>query len=151
MKCGFSTRRRGAAIVEMAFAIPILLVIMFGVIDFSVYANNTLKLANATREGARAAATGKNIATIKERVTKFAAPLSLSGGDGSIKVEVSSDGGSTYSSLGDTATGTQNAAQPDQYIRVSTTSTNRSTTGALGFIFNRGLEKQVVMRRERTS
>lgn len=145
------SRLRGAALVEMALVVPVLLAIIFGIIDFGVYANNTLKLANATREGARAAAVGKTTTTIRERVTKFASPLAVSGNDGSIKIEVSNDGGSSYASLGDTAAGTQNAAQPDQYVRISTTSKNHSITGALGFIFNRTLDKQVVMRRERTS
>lgn len=144
-------RRRGAAILEFALVVPILLAILLGVIEFSIYGQNALRVANAAREGARTAATGKTVATIKARVAKFANPVAVDGGTGSVKVEVSGDGGNTYSTLGDDASGTQNAAQPDQYVRVTAQGTNQPVTGVFGGLFRRPITSQVVMRRERVN
>ena len=56
------TRRdeRGTALVELAFALPILLAIVFGLLDFgrAVYVHNVL--ANAARDGARFASVDPN-------------------------------------------------------------------------------------------
>jgi Flp pilus assembly protein TadG len=51
------TRRdNGAAAVEMALVLPLLLFILFGVIDFGRMLNAQITLTEAAREGARAAA-----------------------------------------------------------------------------------------------
>jgi len=50
--------QRGQAMVELAIVLPILLLIIFGIIEFgSIYATD-LAINNAAREGARAAALG---------------------------------------------------------------------------------------------
>ncbi|WP_144123338.1 TadE/TadG family type IV pilus assembly protein [Catellatospora sichuanensis] len=48
-------RDRGAAAVEMALILPILLLLVFGIIDFGRMLNTQIKLTEAAREGARAA------------------------------------------------------------------------------------------------
>ena len=144
-----SRRRSGAALVEFALVISILLVVVFGIIDFSVYGSNSLRLSNAAREGARAAAVGKTVEEIQARATRFAAPLALDGASGSIDLRVSRDGGANYNdTLTNNSSGTANAATADQYVRVKLTATNKSVTGALGILFNRSITSQVVMRRE---
>ncbi|MGC9668324.1 TadE/TadG family type IV pilus assembly protein [Planosporangium sp. 12N6] len=60
---GLTRRRRGddgAAAVEMALVLPLLLFIMFGVIDFGRMLNAQITLTEAAREGARAAALGQS-------------------------------------------------------------------------------------------
>jgi Flp pilus assembly protein TadG len=47
---------RGAAAVELALVLPVLLLMLFGVIDFGRMLNTQLRLTEAAREGARAAA-----------------------------------------------------------------------------------------------
>jgi Flp pilus assembly protein TadG len=47
---------RGAAAVELALVLPVLLLVLFGIIDFGRMLNAQLQLTEAAREGARAAA-----------------------------------------------------------------------------------------------
>jgi len=51
-------RDRGAAAVEMALVLPLLLVMVIGIIDFSRIFNGQIQLSQAAREGARIAALG---------------------------------------------------------------------------------------------
>ncbi|HEX9995899.1 MAG TPA: TadE/TadG family type IV pilus assembly protein [Abditibacterium sp.] len=143
-------RRGGVALVEFALVVSLLILVVFGIIDFSVYGSNSLRLSNAAREGARAAAVGKTVEDIKSRVTRFASPLKLTSADGgNIELKSSSDGGATYdTTLSNNTAGTGNSATADQYVRVTVTATNKSATGALGILFNRTISSQVVMRRE---
>jgi Flp pilus assembly protein TadG len=67
-------RASGAAAVEMALVLPLLLFVVFGVVDFGRMLNAQLTLTQAAREGARAAALGQSADT---RVQ--AATTSLSG------------------------------------------------------------------------
>ena len=53
---GLLSDTRGSELVEMAFALPILLVFMVGIIDFGGAFNLKHRLSNAVREGARFAA-----------------------------------------------------------------------------------------------
>jgi Flp pilus assembly protein TadG len=46
-------RQRGAAMVEMAIILPLLLLLVFGIIEFSVMFYDKAMLTNASREGAR--------------------------------------------------------------------------------------------------
>jgi Flp pilus assembly protein TadG len=51
-----STRsEKGQAMVEFALVAPLLLVLVFGIIQFGIAYNNALTLSNAVRAGARAA------------------------------------------------------------------------------------------------
>jgi Flp pilus assembly protein TadG len=53
-------RERGAAAVEFALLLPILLIIVFGLIDFGRALNAQITLTQAAREGARLAALGQS-------------------------------------------------------------------------------------------
>ena len=52
-----STRRRGSAAVEFALTMPVLLVIIFGVLDYSWYIKQATDVVRATREGLRVGVT----------------------------------------------------------------------------------------------
>jgi Flp pilus assembly protein TadG len=56
---GRSARDRGAAAVEFALVFPLLLLIVFGIIDFGRLLNAQITLTQAAREGARLAAVGQ--------------------------------------------------------------------------------------------
>lgn len=53
-------RDRGAAAVEFALLLPMLLLLLFGIIDFGRALNAQITLTQAAREGARLAALGKS-------------------------------------------------------------------------------------------
>ena len=49
---------RGQGLVEFALVMPILMILVFGIIDFGMGLRSYISLTNATREGARFAAVG---------------------------------------------------------------------------------------------
>lgn len=59
---------RGAAAVEFALILPVLLVLVMGLIEFSLLFNNQISLTNAAREGARFMAIKNNSANAKSAV-----------------------------------------------------------------------------------
>ena len=65
-------RRRGdagAAAVEMALVLPLLLVFLFGIIDFGLMLKAQISLSSAAREGARAQVFGQNAQTRVQQAT----------------------------------------------------------------------------------
>jgi Flp pilus assembly protein TadG len=56
---GTAVRDRGAAAVEFALLLPVLLLLVFGIIDFGRALNAQITLTQAAREGARLAALGQ--------------------------------------------------------------------------------------------
>lgn len=63
-----SDRSRGAAALEFALVLPILLMLVFGTIDFGYMINRTTVLNNAAREGAREAIFNPDATAIEDRV-----------------------------------------------------------------------------------
>lgn len=57
------TRDDGAAAIEAAMVIPVLILIVFGIIEFSMILRNNAALAGATRAGARIASAEPRMAT----------------------------------------------------------------------------------------
>jgi Flp pilus assembly protein TadG len=72
---GRANSDRGAAAVEFALLLPLLVLIVFGVIDFGRAINAQITLTQAAREGARALALGQS--TYQSRA--LSAALGLSG------------------------------------------------------------------------
>jgi len=69
-------RDRGTAAVEFALVLPVLLLIVFGIIDFGRALNAQIVLTGAAREGVRLAALGYPDAAIQARVAAAAPDLS---------------------------------------------------------------------------
>jgi len=61
-------RQSGAAAVELALVLPILLVLVFGIVDFGRAYNAKISLTQAAREGARVRALGGDAAATTTRV-----------------------------------------------------------------------------------
>jgi len=67
---------RGSVVVEFALVVPVLLLIVFGIIDFGRALNAQIALTGAAREGVRLAALGYPDAAIQARVAAAAPDLS---------------------------------------------------------------------------
>jgi Flp pilus assembly protein TadG len=139
------TRRRGAAIVEFALVVPVVLAILIGILESAWLAKVYLTVANATREGARSASLGKPTATVRTRIKNAATPLTIA--DGNITLVYSTDNGATFPySVGDS--GTQNSAPGGSMVRVTVQVTHQSLTRFFPFLNNRIIAVPVTMRRE---
>jgi Flp pilus assembly pilin Flp len=68
----------GAAIVEFAIILPILLLLVMGIIQFGFIFNGQITLTSAVREGARYAVVGNTDADVVKRVKDSAVALLLS-------------------------------------------------------------------------
>jgi Flp pilus assembly protein TadG len=123
MPSSLRARRGGTSLVEFAIALPVVLAILLGVIEFGWLMRNNAIIANASREGARYAAVGENIDDIYDRIVQAASPLlkTDANGDvtnGGIEIKYSSDG-STYSDIG---TACATASSPDSRTHLVGTS-----------------------------
>ena len=84
---GRRRRERGAAAVEMAIVLPLLVLLLGGIIDFGWLFFNEVMLANAAREGARGAVVEMSNADVQTRSATAADPLNV---DATTGVQVSS-------------------------------------------------------------
>ncbi|GAA1254654.1 TadE family protein [Oryzihumus leptocrescens] len=96
---GAHRRDRGAAAVEMALILPVLLFVLMGLIDFGRAYNTQIQLSQAAREGARFEALGFDNGTVDTHVNAAASSISptvdwahsttcpAAGGSAVIKVE----------------------------------------------------------------
>jgi Flp pilus assembly protein TadG len=148
-------RRGGSTLIEFAMVVPVLLALLMGIMEFGFLVKNNLLVANATREGARAAATGKTMEVIQQRVADFAAPMAVSpacsssvtSGCGSLSMQFSSNGGA-YGPLANNAANTANNANSGDLIRVVVRARHRPLTRFFFFLNNRDINVTVTMRRE---
>jgi len=70
--------------VEFALLLPLLLLIVFGLIDFGRAINAQITLTQAAREGARLAAFGQPVATVQSRTQAAATGLNVTTGEISV-------------------------------------------------------------------
>ncbi len=77
MKCQ-KTGSKGQSLVETAIIIPIILLLVFGVIDFGLIFNNYILITNASREGARKASIGGTDSEVIQVVKNMTSTLELS-------------------------------------------------------------------------
>lgn len=71
-------RERGAALIEAAIVIPLLLLLVLGVVEYGFMVNRGTVINNAAREGAREAVFGSTEAEIEQRVRDAATHLDQS-------------------------------------------------------------------------
>lgn len=67
--------QKGQAMVEMALVLPLLLLLVFGIIEFGRIFNAYLVVNNASREGARYAAVGKAYSDITPEINNLTSTL----------------------------------------------------------------------------
>ena len=84
---GHSQGQRGAALVELAFLLPILIVMVLGIIDFGRLIHARLVVTNVSREGGSLGSRDIRVGNqLVNMLLSSAAPFNLSGGDGRIYV-----------------------------------------------------------------
>ena len=88
---------RGAAAVEFALVVPILMAILFAIIDLGFGINRYAMLNNATREGVRAASLSSTEGEIKDQVLNAMSDID---GDVTVKVTCKTPAGTTCGSWG---------------------------------------------------
>ncbi|GGF23937.1 hypothetical protein GCM10010954_23520 [Halobacillus andaensis] len=79
---------KGQALVEMALVLPILLMLVFGIMDFGRIFHAYLTIDHAGREGARAASVGGDDAHIRAVIEDTASGLN----DSSLNIAISPEG-----------------------------------------------------------
>jgi len=137
-------RSRGQTMLEFALVLPILLLLVLGMIEFSWFMNAQLTVANAAREGARAAAVGQTTGGINTRIDTFFT-LNISK---VVEVHKSTNNGTSWSVLG--ASGSYNDAVAGNLIRVRVTATYTAVTGFIPGLAGRQIIKEVIIQREPT-
>jgi Flp pilus assembly protein TadG len=75
VRLNYFKNRKGQSLVETALVLPVLLLILTGIIDFSLMFNNYLIVSNASREGARCAIVGSTNEQITTAVNTVAQTL----------------------------------------------------------------------------
>ena len=73
----YSSKEQGAAAVEFAIVLPVLVAIVFGIFEFGIAYNNYIALTHAAREGARLAAVGKEYSYIEKHVKTIAPSVKI--------------------------------------------------------------------------
>jgi len=151
-----SKGKRGAVAVEFALVAPVLMILLFGAIEFGLAFKDLLVLNQAAREGARAASVGDTVSTVLSRIDSAASSLNYQ--QMTIALQRRYLVGGTWTSwctLGDAASVNQNDATVGAQVRVRiiyphTLATgqlfSRLATNADGVSFN--LQSEMVMRRE---
>jgi len=120
--------RRGAALVEFALVVVLLMTLVLGIIEFGTLAMDKLTLTQGAREGARAASLGRTVDNIEERIRSAAATLNED--DITIAMTYSTDDGATWPyTLGDNAAGTANNAPAGSLIKIQCAYPHTMVTG----------------------
>jgi Flp pilus assembly protein TadG len=136
-------------LLEFALAVVIMVMVLLGIAEFGWYTRNQLIVANAAREGARAAALGYAIPAIRARIINAAKPIAVTAAN--ITIESSNDMGATFSPAPPdmATTPPTNGVPPGDLVRVTVTVTNPSLT-PFPLINSRRITVPVVMLRDRT-
>lgn len=87
----------GATLVEFALLLPVLVMLLFGLVEFGVAYDHQQALTGGAREGARAASIGKTDTEIRDRVT---AALGGSNYDGPVTVTIAATPAPGLTTLG---------------------------------------------------
>jgi Flp pilus assembly protein TadG len=70
-------RDRGAAAVEFALLLPVLILLLFGIVEFGRALNAQITITQAAREGARLASLGTALATVQTKTMAAATGLTI--------------------------------------------------------------------------
>ena len=72
---------KGASAVEFALILPLLIMLVFGIVEFGIAFNNYVTITHAAREGARIAAVDLNNPDLKNIIIERAFPVQITEDD----------------------------------------------------------------------
>jgi Flp pilus assembly protein TadG len=152
-----ASRRAGTATVEFALVLPLLLALLFGIIEFGFLFKDQLAIQQVAREGSRTAAVGRTRSEVNARIVGSAATLTTANLTSDVTYRTYASGTwSAWVTLGDRADDSgQNDAPQGAQVRVRTHYVHQFLTGPLfaRLIGKPGatsltLNAEMVMRRE---
>ena len=91
-------REHGASAVEFALILPLLVVLVFGIIEFGLAFTRSQAMQAAAREGGRVAAIGLSAQDVQDAVRDAVGPVGIDSGDVAVCID---DGTATVCSNGD--------------------------------------------------
>lgn len=144
---------RGAALVEFAIVVVLLITLVFGIIEFGLLLKDYLTLNQAAREGARSAALGSPTSTVQTRIRNCAPTLDSAQIGISLYKRPMGGSPGDWQALGNTGDGDYNDAEPGNQVRASLSYPHDLVTGSL-FSWMAGggssidIGSEMVMRRE---
>jgi Flp pilus assembly protein TadG len=146
--------KRGAALVEFALILPILLMLFLGIIEFGVLMMHQLTLVQVAREGSRTASLGRPTPEIQTRMLNLAGALP-NHDELAVNLSYSTDEGASYPyALGNVGGSSENSAPPGSLIKVTLGWPHHLLTGSffswMSNVQNNTLplKSEIVMRRE---
>lgn len=140
-------KRRGAAIIEMAIVLPLLVALVFGIMEFGLLLRDYLAMSQVAREATRSAAVGATTGQIDSTITTWAEKLGFTTSQAQ-QITVTKNyivGGGEYP-LGNDASGEYNNAPVSSHVAVGLTYTHNMLLGLFGD--TKILNTTMVMRRE---
>jgi Flp pilus assembly protein TadG len=148
--------RQGVATVEMALVLPVLIVLLFGIIEFGLVFKDRMVLSTASREATRIAALGRPVAEVISRGKEAASTLTVTSLTVTPEYRTYSAGAYTaWQALANAPSGTTNTAPTLAQVRVTMSYPHHLVTGSLfaGILGDGGtsiktLTTSVVMTRE---
>ena len=103
-------RDDGAAAIEFALVVPVLVLLLFGLIEFGMAFLQVQSIRAGVREGGRAAAVGAQVSTTQQRTVAGAVGAIPSGHTGLVQVQSSEGGRCTPQNIGSDVTVSYNTA-----------------------------------------
>jgi Flp pilus assembly protein TadG len=79
--CRLRKYERGQSLVELALVLPILIILLFGILEFGRVFHSYLVITNAAREGARHGIICRDVTGIKQKVLDSSPGINLEPGD----------------------------------------------------------------------
>jgi Flp pilus assembly protein TadG len=142
--------------VEFALVLPLLLALLFGIIECGFLFKDQLGVQACAREGARSAAVGKTLTEVNARITGAASYITTTSLTSTLSSRYYNSGAwTTWVTLGNNSDGTMNDAPQGGQVRVQCNYTHALLTGPLfaNLIGRSGattmtLHATMVMRRE---
>ncbi|MBI3946121.1 MAG: pilus assembly protein [Armatimonadetes bacterium] len=140
-------RQRGAALVECALALPLLLLLVMGVIEIGRMTRTQLALAQAAREGAQAIARALTVERVAARVLNTAEQGGLRRG-AVIAIELtSSSNGTNWAAISNDSKALENNAKRGNLVRARVRYRHAHVSSLVFSGGSRDMESVVVARR----